>query len=160
MVGQLDECLPWCIVCPEPWKRALEKHVERSHQKALAHGRPSDVTLLELMGKLSQLERGGLMVVKGTDQQKIFQELGVFAMSLETLSKFIDICDGIFPNFLHEDMHEEGDVSYCTMSFSPMPTCFTMVANLSPSNCPLQEDCKDPEVIFITVDHPNLLTTS
>ncbi|GFT12417.1 hypothetical protein TNCV_2709811 [Trichonephila clavipes] len=66
-------------------------------------------------GKLSQLERGGLMVVKGTDQQKIFQELGVFAMSLETLPKFIDICDGIFPNFLHEDVHEEGDVSYCTM---------------------------------------------
>ncbi|GFU91670.1 hypothetical protein TNCV_4508471 [Trichonephila clavipes] len=36
-------------------------------------------------GKLSQMGRGGLMVGKGTKQQKIFLELGVFAMSLETL---------------------------------------------------------------------------
>ncbi|GFU58524.1 uncharacterized protein TNCV_4894581 [Trichonephila clavipes] len=42
-----DENLPWRVVCPQPWKRALETHVERSHQKALAQGMPSDVTLLE-----------------------------------------------------------------------------------------------------------------
>ncbi|GFT34653.1 uncharacterized protein TNCV_1535931 [Trichonephila clavipes] len=42
-----DENLPWRMVCPQPWKRALEKHVERSHPKALAYGMPSDVTLLE-----------------------------------------------------------------------------------------------------------------
>ncbi|GFV16544.1 hypothetical protein TNCV_4417331 [Trichonephila clavipes] len=28
-------------------KRALEHHVQRSHEKALAHGMPSDVTLLD-----------------------------------------------------------------------------------------------------------------
>ncbi|GFT07458.1 uncharacterized protein TNCV_3789311 [Trichonephila clavipes] len=38
-----DENLPWRVVCPQPWKRALETHVERSHQNALAHGMPSDV---------------------------------------------------------------------------------------------------------------------
>ncbi|GFW07717.1 uncharacterized protein TNCV_3918501 [Trichonephila clavipes] len=42
-----DENQPWRMVRPQPWKRALETHVERSHQKALAHGMPSDVTLLE-----------------------------------------------------------------------------------------------------------------
>ncbi|GFT39766.1 hypothetical protein TNCV_4869381 [Trichonephila clavipes] len=62
-------------------------------------------------GKFSQLGRGGLMVVKGTEQQKIFQELGLFPMSLETLHKSKDICDGTFPNPLHEDVREEGDIS-------------------------------------------------
>ncbi|GFT15632.1 hypothetical protein TNCV_4985611 [Trichonephila clavipes] len=38
-----DENLPWRVVCPQPRKRALETHVERSHQNALAHGMPSDV---------------------------------------------------------------------------------------------------------------------
>ncbi|GFU53778.1 hypothetical protein TNCV_3472241 [Trichonephila clavipes] len=37
-----DENLPLPVVCPQPWKRALETHVERSHRKALAHGMPSD----------------------------------------------------------------------------------------------------------------------
>ncbi|GFU58523.1 hypothetical protein TNCV_4894571 [Trichonephila clavipes] len=64
-------------------------------------------------GKLSQMGRGGLMVVKATEQQKIFIELGVFAMSLETLPEFNDIYDGTFPNSLHEEVHE--DVSYSTM---------------------------------------------
>ncbi|GFX29944.1 hypothetical protein TNCV_3964151 [Trichonephila clavipes] len=63
--------------------------------------------------KLSQMGQGGLMVVKGTEQQKIFLELGVFAISLETLPEFNDIYDGTFPNSLHEEVHE--DVSYCTM---------------------------------------------
>ncbi|GFT96591.1 uncharacterized protein TNCV_5022361 [Trichonephila clavipes] len=35
-----DENLPWRVVCTQPWKRALETHVERSNQKALAHGMP------------------------------------------------------------------------------------------------------------------------
>ncbi|GFW61654.1 hypothetical protein TNCV_3705891 [Trichonephila clavipes] len=37
-----DENLPWRVVCPQPWKRALETHVERSHQNALTYGMPSD----------------------------------------------------------------------------------------------------------------------
>ncbi|GFX14976.1 uncharacterized protein TNCV_4897441 [Trichonephila clavipes] len=39
--------VPWRIVGLQPWKRALEQHVQRSHEKALAHGMPSDVTLLD-----------------------------------------------------------------------------------------------------------------
>ncbi|GFX70821.1 hypothetical protein TNCV_1337831 [Trichonephila clavipes] len=41
-----DDPVPWCRVGLQPWKRALEKHVQRSHEKALAHGMHSDVTLL------------------------------------------------------------------------------------------------------------------
>ncbi|GFU77786.1 hypothetical protein TNCV_1137941 [Trichonephila clavipes] len=55
------------------------------------------------------MDRGGLMVVKGTEQQKNFPELG--AMSLKTPPEFND--DLTFPNSLHEEVHE--DVSYCTM---------------------------------------------
>ncbi|GFV67932.1 hypothetical protein TNCV_1872141 [Trichonephila clavipes] len=44
-----DEKLPLRVVSPHPWKLALDKHVKRSHQKDLAHGLPSDVTLLEHM---------------------------------------------------------------------------------------------------------------
>ncbi|GFT22724.1 hypothetical protein TNCV_4388821 [Trichonephila clavipes] len=55
------------------------------------------------------------MVDKGVAQQKKFQEVGLFAMALETLPKFKDICDGTFPNPVHEGVHEENDISCCTM---------------------------------------------
>ncbi|GFV33264.1 hypothetical protein TNCV_1497861 [Trichonephila clavipes] len=42
-----DDNVPWRMVGLQPWKRALEKHVQCSHEKALANGMPSDVTLLE-----------------------------------------------------------------------------------------------------------------
>ncbi|GFX58659.1 uncharacterized protein TNCV_4885441 [Trichonephila clavipes] len=42
-----DDPVPWRIVGLQPWKQALEQHVQRSHEKALAHGMPSDVTLLD-----------------------------------------------------------------------------------------------------------------
>ncbi|GFW61653.1 hypothetical protein TNCV_3705881 [Trichonephila clavipes] len=58
--------------------------------------------------------RGGLMVVKETKQQKFFLQLGVVAMSLETLPEFNAIYDGTFPILLHEEVHE--DVSHCTMA--------------------------------------------
>ncbi|GFV24205.1 hypothetical protein TNCV_2632091 [Trichonephila clavipes] len=38
-----DEHVPWRMVGLQPWKRALEKHVQSSHEKALANGMPSDV---------------------------------------------------------------------------------------------------------------------
>ncbi|GFV20898.1 hypothetical protein TNCV_3651091 [Trichonephila clavipes] len=68
-------------------------------------------------GKFSQLARNiGLMVVKGGEQQKkIFKELGLYAMALENLPKFKDICDVTFPNPVHEGVHEEEDISYCTV---------------------------------------------
>ncbi|GFV56797.1 hypothetical protein TNCV_4185911 [Trichonephila clavipes] len=45
---------------------------------------------------------------------KKFQELGLFAMVLKKLPKFKDICDGTFPNPVHECVHEEEDISCCT----------------------------------------------
>ncbi|GFV78796.1 uncharacterized protein TNCV_3979061 [Trichonephila clavipes] len=42
-----DDPVLWRIVGLQPWKRDLEKHVQRSHEEALAHGMPSDVTLLD-----------------------------------------------------------------------------------------------------------------
>ncbi|GFS79412.1 hypothetical protein TNCV_3006251 [Trichonephila clavipes] len=42
-----DDNVPWRMVGLQRWKRALEKHVQRSHEKALSNGMPSDVTLLE-----------------------------------------------------------------------------------------------------------------
>ncbi|GFX85825.1 uncharacterized protein TNCV_2472271 [Trichonephila clavipes] len=39
--------VPWRMVGLQPWKRALEQHVQLSHENALAHGMPSDVKLLD-----------------------------------------------------------------------------------------------------------------
>ncbi|GFX09125.1 hypothetical protein TNCV_4167041 [Trichonephila clavipes] len=74
---------------------------------------PVEYLSFYVRGKLSQMGRGDLIVVKGTELQKVFLELGVFAMSLETLPEFKHIYDGTFPNSLHEEVHE--DISYCTM---------------------------------------------
>ncbi|GFX89416.1 hypothetical protein TNCV_2202581 [Trichonephila clavipes] len=80
-------------------------------------GMPVEYLPFCVRGKFSQPVRGNisLMVVKEPDQQKNFQELGLFAMALETLPKFRHICDGTFPNSVHEDVHEEEDISCCTM---------------------------------------------
>ncbi|GFS97253.1 hypothetical protein TNCV_1824251 [Trichonephila clavipes] len=180
VVGRLGgNNVPWGMVGLQPWKRALEKNLQRSHEKALANRMPSDQASahrilhchdsqgwqrsrsdlhhrescrsnfqaqrfsiqlprecpssfgtpplpksvpVEYMpfcvrGKFSQLAQGnrGLMVIKGVEQQKFFQELGLFAMALETLPKLKDICDGTFPNPMHESVHEEQDISCCTM---------------------------------------------
>ncbi|GFV08704.1 uncharacterized protein TNCV_4055881 [Trichonephila clavipes] len=42
-----DEPVPWHMVGLQPWKRALENHVQRSHEKSLANGTLSDITLFE-----------------------------------------------------------------------------------------------------------------
>ncbi|GFX09828.1 hypothetical protein TNCV_654271 [Trichonephila clavipes] len=78
-------------------------------------------------GKFSQLARGnrGLMVVKGGEQQNFFQELGLYTMALENLPKFKDICDGTFPNPVHEGVREEEDISKCTMLKSLVSSVFS-----------------------------------
>ncbi|GFU84142.1 hypothetical protein TNCV_4504411 [Trichonephila clavipes] len=55
------------------------------------------------------------MVVKGAEQQNFFQEPRLFAIALETLAKFKDICNGTFPNPVHEGVPEEEDISCFTM---------------------------------------------
>ncbi|GFX14053.1 hypothetical protein TNCV_612581 [Trichonephila clavipes] len=65
---------------------------ENERPRLVHHPLPKSVPVEYLpfcvRSKLSQLGRGGLIVVKGMEQQNIFQELGVFAMSLKTLPKF------------------------------------------------------------------------
>ncbi|GFV68581.1 uncharacterized protein TNCV_977981 [Trichonephila clavipes] len=94
---------------------------ENARLRLVHHPLPKSVPVEYLpfcvRGKFSQLARGnrGLMEVKGGEQQKIFQELGLYAMALKNLPKFKDICDGTFPDPVHESVHEEEDISCCTM---------------------------------------------
>ncbi|GFX42135.1 hypothetical protein TNCV_2135501 [Trichonephila clavipes] len=62
-------------------------------------------------GKLCHLAQGGL--VKRSDQRKIFEKLGLFAINLEMLPHFRD--DRTLPDHLHDEVHE--DISECTMVY-------------------------------------------
>ncbi|GFV53399.1 uncharacterized protein TNCV_1405411 [Trichonephila clavipes] len=66
-------------------------------------------------GKFCQLAQGnrGLIVVKGSDQRKIFEKLGLFTINLEILPHFRDLNDHSLPDHLHDDVHE--NISECTM---------------------------------------------
>ncbi|GFT65441.1 hypothetical protein TNCV_1902151 [Trichonephila clavipes] len=68
-------------------------------------------------GKLCHLAQGnrGLIVVKGSDQRKIFEKLGLFTINLEMLPHFRDLNDRTLPDHLHDDMHEDYDKSKCNM---------------------------------------------
>ncbi|GFS67150.1 uncharacterized protein TNCV_1042481 [Trichonephila clavipes] len=70
------------------------------------------------------------MVVKGLEQQKMFQDLGLYTMALENLPKFKDICYGTFSNLVHEGVHEEEDMSCCTMlKVTNLPnTCSSLIS--------------------------------
>ncbi|GFY09787.1 hypothetical protein TNCV_3697491 [Trichonephila clavipes] len=67
---------------------------ENARLRLVQHPLPKSVPMEYLpfcvRGKFSQLARGnrGLLVVKGAEQQKFFQKLGLFVMALETLLKF------------------------------------------------------------------------
>ncbi|GFX05142.1 uncharacterized protein TNCV_1957981 [Trichonephila clavipes] len=66
-------------------------------------------------GKFCHLAQGnrGLIVVKGSDQRKIFEKLGLFTINLEILPHFWDLNDRTLPDHLHDEVHE--DISECTM---------------------------------------------
>ncbi|GFX65620.1 hypothetical protein TNCV_4093151 [Trichonephila clavipes] len=100
----------------EARRNTKAKHLRLVHDP-LPKSVPVEYLPFCVRGKFSQLARGnrGLMVVKGVEQQNFFQELGLFAMALDTLPKFKDICDVTFPNPVHEGVHEEEDLSCCTM---------------------------------------------
>ncbi|GFW36919.1 hypothetical protein TNCV_4032351 [Trichonephila clavipes] len=68
-------------------------------------------------GKFCHLAQGnrGLIVVKGSDQQKIFEKLGLFTINLEILPHFRDFNDRTLPDHLHDEVHEDYDISECTM---------------------------------------------
>ncbi|GFX70241.1 hypothetical protein TNCV_4616781 [Trichonephila clavipes] len=121
-----------------------------------------------------QVQSSGLMVVKGVEQQNFFQELELYAMALENLPKFKHICDVTVPTSVHEGLHEEEDILYCTMLKSYQFAKYLQQFNklhdewsykVTPvtikfSNASIPEDGKDPEVICLTVDHSNFLTTA
>ncbi|GFS66695.1 hypothetical protein TNCV_229471 [Trichonephila clavipes] len=54
-----DEPVPWRMVGLQPWKRALEKHVQRSHEKALANGMPSDDKPVPIELSIATIPRDG-----------------------------------------------------------------------------------------------------
>ncbi|GFX33231.1 uncharacterized protein TNCV_2354001 [Trichonephila clavipes] len=66
-------------------------------------------------GKFCLLAQGnrGLIVVKGSDQRKIFEKFGLFTINLEILPHFWDLNDRTLPDHLHDEVHE--DISECTM---------------------------------------------
>ncbi|GFX13998.1 hypothetical protein TNCV_612041 [Trichonephila clavipes] len=68
-------------------------------------------------GKVCHLAQGnrGLIVVKGSDQRKIFEKLGLFTINLEMLPYFRDLNDRTLPDHLHDEVHEDFDISECTM---------------------------------------------
>ncbi|GFX48215.1 integrase catalytic domain-containing protein [Trichonephila clavipes] len=68
-------------------------------------------------GKFCQLAQGnrGLIVVKGSDQRKIFEKLGLFTINLEILPHFRDLNDHSLPDHLHDEVHEDFNISECTM---------------------------------------------
>ncbi|GFT22725.1 uncharacterized protein TNCV_4388831 [Trichonephila clavipes] len=58
----------------------------------------------------------GLIVVKGSDQRKFFEKLGLFTINLEILPPFRDLNDLTLPDHLHDkEVHEDYDISECTM---------------------------------------------
>ncbi|GFV49963.1 uncharacterized protein TNCV_1392441 [Trichonephila clavipes] len=68
-------------------------------------------------GKFCHLAQGnrGLIVVKGSDQRKIFEKLGLFTINLEILPHFRDLNDRSLPDHLHDEVHEDFNISECTM---------------------------------------------
>ncbi|GFW68554.1 uncharacterized protein TNCV_529091, partial [Trichonephila clavipes] len=64
-------------------------------------------------GKFTHLAQGnsGLIVVKGSDQRKNLEKLGLFTINLEILPHFRDLNGRTLPDHLHEDF----DISECTM---------------------------------------------
>ncbi|GFX70575.1 hypothetical protein TNCV_875491 [Trichonephila clavipes] len=79
------------------------------------HMTPKDS--LSNRGKFCHLAQGnrGLIVIKGLDQRKIFEKLGLFTINLEMLPYFRDLNDRTPPDHLHDEVHEDYDIFECTM---------------------------------------------
>ncbi|GFX70704.1 uncharacterized protein TNCV_1032321 [Trichonephila clavipes] len=83
---------------------------------------PGSVPLLECLSfcvrsKFCHLAQGsrGLIVVNGSDQRKFFEQLGLFTINLEMLPHFRDLNDRTLPDQLYDEVHENYDISKCTM---------------------------------------------
>ncbi|GFT21934.1 hypothetical protein TNCV_2383221 [Trichonephila clavipes] len=57
----------------------------------------------------------GLIVIKGSDQRKVFEKFGLFTINLKILPYIRDLNDPTLPDHLHDEVHEVHDISECTM---------------------------------------------
>ncbi|GFX25190.1 hypothetical protein TNCV_2753651 [Trichonephila clavipes] len=114
---------PWWSTCP--YRTVNCKHYggwQRS-RRDLPHGGPLEPPYDRQRQSSQQgqefchLTQGnrGLIVVKGSDQRKIFEKLGFFTINLEILPHFRNLNDRTLPDHLHDEMHEDYDISECTM---------------------------------------------
>ncbi|GFW24929.1 hypothetical protein TNCV_3846631 [Trichonephila clavipes] len=89
-------------------------------------------------GKFYHLAQGnrGLIVVKGLDQWKVFEKLGLFTINLEILPHFRDLNDHTLPEHLQDEVHEDYDISEC-----PMVNSYRFSRYLQHFN-KLQAECK------------------
>ncbi|GFX86155.1 hypothetical protein TNCV_2560371 [Trichonephila clavipes] len=68
-------------------------------------------------GNFCHLAQGnrGLIVIKGSDHGKFFEMLGFYTINFEMLPHFRDSNDRTLPDHLHDEVHEDYDISECTM---------------------------------------------
>ncbi|GFT23904.1 uncharacterized protein TNCV_3207621 [Trichonephila clavipes] len=93
-------------------------------------------------GKFCHLAQGnsGLIVVKGSDQRKNFEKLGLFTINLEILPHFRDLNDRTLPDHLHDEVHENYDISECTMVKSYRFARYLQHFNKLQAECKRQTD--------------------
>ncbi|GFX86138.1 hypothetical protein TNCV_2560201 [Trichonephila clavipes] len=89
-------------------------------------------------GRFCHLSQGsrGLIVIKASDHRNCFERLGLFTINLEMLPYFRDSNDRTLPDHLHDEVHEDYDISECTMMKS-----YRFARYLQHFN-KLQDECK------------------
>ncbi|GFW88237.1 uncharacterized protein TNCV_819941 [Trichonephila clavipes] len=60
---------------------------------------------------LAQGNKGLLIVVKGVEQGKIFEKLGLFTINMETRPHFRDLNNRTLPDHLLDEVHDDYDIS-------------------------------------------------
>ncbi|GFT23887.1 uncharacterized protein TNCV_3207491 [Trichonephila clavipes] len=102
-------------------------------------------------GKFCHLAQGnsGLIVVKGSDQRKNFEKLGLFTINLEILPHFRDLNDRTLPDHLHDEVHEDYDISECTMVKSYRFARYLQHFNKLQAECKRQTDHLVEKGIYI-----------
>ncbi|GFT68721.1 hypothetical protein TNCV_684111 [Trichonephila clavipes] len=107
---------PCKVITPPGGAPQFEKHW-LSLKSHLPGSVPLEYLDFCVRGKFCHLAQGnsGLIVVKGSDQRKLFEKLGLFTINLEILPHFRDLNDRTLPDHMHDEMHEDFDISECTM---------------------------------------------
>ncbi|GFU35548.1 hypothetical protein TNCV_4875651 [Trichonephila clavipes] len=107
---------------------SLKSHLPRSV--------PLEYLSFCVRGMFCHLAQGNicLIVVKGSDQRKTFEKLGLFTINLEMLPHFRD--GRTLPDHLYDEVHEDYDIFECTK-------VYRFAHNLQHFN-KLQAECKKP----------------